>query len=310
MNDLKSTREAFGIALLELAQEGLDIVVVSADTSKSMGVNLLKNKYPQRCFDCGIAEQDMIMVAAGLSAAGKISFAVSYSVFTSMRALEQIRTFVCYPNLNVKVIAGLGGFSAGIEGVTHMALEDLGIIRCISNIVIVNPADYYSAINITKKIAMISKPVYMRLGRDPSPVIFDNNYHFEIGKANLVLDEGNDIGIITSGIILTEVLVAAKELINRGIKLKLLEMPTLKPIDEEAIINLAKTARKLITIEEHNIIGGLYSAVSEILCKYFPKQVYPIAAPDKFTESGLPADLLKKYKLDNESIIEKILSID
>jgi len=309
MNELKSTREAFGIALLELAQEGLDIVAITADTSKSMGVNLLKNEYPERCFDCGIAEQNMLMVAAGLASTGKISFAISYSVFTSMRALEQLRTFVCYPNLNVKVIAGLGGFSAGIEGVTHMALEDLGIVRCIPNLIVASPADYYSTINITKKLAKLNKPAYIRLGRDPSPVIFDKDYPFTEGKANILLNEGEDVGIITSGIILTEVLVAAKELIKMGLKIKLIELPTLKPLDTDAVINLAKTTKKLVTIEEHNIIGGLYSAVSEVLCKYYPAQVYPIAVPDEFTESGLPYDLLKKYKLDYRNIIKKIIGI-
>ena len=309
MNELKSTREAFGFALLELAKEGLDVVAVTADTSKSMGVNLLKSEYPERCFDCGIAEQNMMMIAAGLASAGKISFAISYSVFTSMRALEQLRTFICYPNLNVKIIAGLGGFSAGIEGVTHVALEDLGIVRCIPNLIVANPADYYSAINIIKELAKINKPAYIRLGRDPSPVIFDDKYPFKIGKANVVLDSGDDIGIITSGIILTEVLPAVNELIDKGMKIKLLEFPTLKPIDEEAIINLAKKSRKLITIEEHNIIGGLYSVASDILCLHYPKQVYPIAVPDIFTESGLPKDLRQKYKLDYENIINKILEI-
>lgn len=309
MTELKSTREAFGIALLELAKEGLDLVAVTADTSKSMGVNLLKNIYPERCFDCGIAEQDMMMIAAGFAATGKTSFAVSYSAFTSMRALEQLRTFICYPNLNVKVVAGLGGFSAGIEGVTHMALEDLGIVRCIPNIIIVNPADYYSTISITKEIAKLNKPVYMRLGRDPSPVIFDRNYSFKVGKANTILQEGSDIGIVTTGIILTEVLTAVKKLINIGLKISLIELPTLKPIDEDAILSLAKNTEKLVTIEEHSIIGGLYSAISEILCNRYPKKIYSIAVPDKFTESGLPYDLFKKYKLDNKSIINKILKI-
>lgn len=309
MNELKSTREAFGVALLELAQEGIDVVAVTADTSKSMGVNLLASKYPERCFNCGIAEQNMMMVAAGLATTGKISFAVSYSVFTSMRALEQLRTFICYPNLNVKIVGGLGGFSAGIEGVTHMALEDLGVVRCIPNIIIVNPADYYSTIKITKEIAKINKPVYMRLGRDPSPVIFDKNYSFNIGKANILIANGRDLGIITNGIILGEVIKAAEKLEKKGIGITLIELPSLKPTDDEAIVNLAKTTKIIVTIEEHNIIGGLYSTVCEILCRSYIKRVYPIAVPDIFTESGLPIELIEKYQLDSESIYNRILCL-
>ena len=309
MSILKSTRQAFGQALLELAQEGLDVVAVSADTSKSMGVNLLEDEYPDRSINCGIAEQNMMIIAAGLASTGKISFAVSYSVFTSMRALEQLRTFICYPKLNVKIIAGLGGFSAGIEGVTHMALEDLGIVRCIPNLIVANPADYYSAIKIVKDLSKVEGPVYIRLGRDPSPVLFDSEYSFKAGKANILKDKGNDIGIITSGIILNEVMLAVKKLEERGKKIKLIEMPTLKPIDVEAIIDLAKTTKKIVTIEEHNIIGGLYSAVSEVICKFYPKKIHSIAVPDKFTESGLPSELLKKNKLDSDNILKKITDL-
>ena len=309
MTEYKSTRIAFGEALLELAEEGLDLVAISADTSKSMGIGYLKSKYPQRCFDCGIAEQNMMMVAAGFASTGKTAFVASYSVFTSMRALEQLRTFICYPNLNVKIAAGLGGFSAGIEGVTHTALEDLGIVRCIPNLVIVNPADYYSTINIVKNLSQLNGPAYIRLGREASPIVFDKNYSFKIGKANLILDKGEDIGIITSGIILAEVLIAAKELDKKGIKYKLMELPTLKPVDEEAIINLGRTTEKIVTIEEHNIIGGLYSAVSEVICRNHPAEVFPISVPDKFTESGLPSELRKKYKLDSTNIVKKIVEL-
>ena len=297
---------AFGEALLELADEGLDIVVVSADTSKSMGINLLKEKYPERCFDAGIAEQNMMMRAAGLASTGKIAFVASYSVFTSMRALEQLRTFICYPNLNVKIGAGLGGFSGGIEGVTHMALEDLGIVRCIPNLIILNPADYFSTKKIVHIVAKIGSPCYIRIGRDPSPVIFDEKYSFSIGKANTIIDSGSDIGIITSGIILSEVILAVKKLQQEGIGIKLIEIPTLKPIDKEAITYLAKSTNKLVTIEEHNIIGGLYSAVSEVICNSYPVAVYPIAVPDIYTESGKPDELIAKYKLDMHSIIKFI----
>ena len=309
MPNLKSTRIAFGEALLELADSGLDVVAVSADTSKSMSVNLLEDKYPEKCFNAGIAEQDMMMIAAGLASTGKISFVASYSVFTSMRTLEQLRTFICYSNLNVKIGAGLGGFSAGIEGVTHISLEDLGIVRCIPNLIVLNPADYYSVKKIIHEIAKIDSPCYIRLGRDPSLVIFDENYSFTVGKANTLIDSGTDIGIITSGIILSEVLAAVKELQKEGVGIKLIEMPTLKPIDKEAIINLAKSTKDIFTVEEHNIIGGLYSAVCEVLCNSYPTRVYPIAVPDIFTESGKPEELLIKYKISTTNIVDFIKTV-
>jgi transketolase len=292
VNDLtnfKSTRAAFGDALLELAESGIDIAAVAADTTKSMGVDILRKKYPERCFDCGIAEQNMVMISAGLASTGKTVFAASYSAFTSMRSLEQLRTFVCYPSLNVKIGAGLGGFSAGIEGVTHTALEDIGIVRCLPNLMVLNPADYYSAKKIVVEVGQIDGPCYIRLGRDPSPVIFDENYKFIPGKANLLIDQGDDIGIITSGLILSEVLEAAKCLMDGGIGIKLVEMPTIKPIDIDMVIQIAKSTKKLVTVEEHNITGGLYSAVCEVICANYPKKVYPLAVPDIYTESGKPS---------------------
>ncbi len=309
LDNLKSTREALGDALIYLADSNMDLVAVAADTSKSMNTHMLKEKYPDRTYDCGIAEQNMMMVAAGLATAGKTVFAASYSVFTSMRALEQLRTFICYPNLNVKVIGGIGGLSSGIEGATHATLEDLGIVRCIPNLIVLNPADYYSAKKIFIEAAKVNKPFYIRIGRDPSPVIFGEDYNFSIGKANTLIAEGKDIGLIVSGIILTEAILAAKELKRQGLGIKLIEMPTLKPIDEKAIIDLAKTVGKIFTIEEHNVTGGLYSAVCEALCKAYPKRVYPIATPDIFSETGSPNELRVKYKLNNISIVEYINSI-
>lgn len=307
MTELKSTRLAFGEALLELAENGLDIAVVAADTSKSMEVEVLRKKYPGRCFDCGIAEQDMIMVSAGLAAAGKTVFATSYSAFTSMRSLEQLRTFVCYPELNVKVVAGLGGFSAGIEGVTHMALEDIGIVRCIPNLAVLCPADYYAAKKIIKYAGNQDMPCYIRIGRDSSPVIFDENYNFEPGKANKLIDTGDDIGIITSGLILYQALLASNALMdNYGFGLKLIEMPTIKPIDKDAIVEIAGSVKKMVTIEEHSIIGGLYSSVCDVLCRRYPREIFPIAVPDRFTESGTPSELIKKYGLSSENIINYI----
>ena len=309
MAELISTRTALGDALVELADSGVDIVAVAADTSKSMCTDFLSKKYPERSFDCGIAEQNMMMIAAGLAASGKIAFAASYSVFTSMRVTEQLRTFVCYPNLNVNVLAGIGGLSGGIEGATHMALEDLGIVRCLPGLTVLNPADYFSTKKAVMEAAKIDGPTYIRVGRDASPVIFDDSYKLTIGKANSIIEEGEDIGIIVSGIILHYALEATKKLKDEGYGIKLIEMPTLKPIDSSAILELAGKVKYLFTVEEHNLTGGLNTAVSEVLCRSFPKKVYPIATADIYGESGSPTELAVKYGLDGRGIYRRIKEI-
>ena len=309
MTELISTRTALGDALVELADSGADIAAVAADTSKSMCTDFLSAKYPGRSFDCGIAEQNMMMIAAGLAASGKIAFAASYSVFTSMRVTEQLRTFVCYPNLNVNVLAGIGGLSGGIEGATHMALEDLGIVRCLPNLTVLNPADYYSTKKAVLEAAKIDGPTYIRVGRDASPVIFDDNYKLTIGKANSVMDEGEDVGIIVSGIILHYALEAAEKLKTEGYGIKLIEMPTLKPIDSKAVLELAAEVKHLFTVEEHNLTGGLNTAVCEVLCRSFPKKVYSISTADIYGESGSPTELAEKYGLDCHGIYHRIKEI-
>ena len=306
MTSLKSTRTALGDALVELADSGADIVAVAADTSKSMCTDFLSKKYPKRSFDCGIAEQNMIMIAAGLAATGKIAFAASYSVFTSMRIAEQLRTFVCYPNLNVNVLAGIGGLSGGIEGATHMTLEDIGVVRCLPNLTVINPADYYATKQAVIKAAQIKSPCYIRVGRDATPVIFDDSYTLTIGKANTIIDEGDDVGIIVSGIVLHYTLEAAKKLKNEGYGIKVIEMPVIKPIDSQAVINILKKVKHLFTVEEHNLTGGLNTAVCEVLSRSFPRKVYPIATNDIYGESGSPAELAALYGLDGEGIYKRV----
>jgi transketolase len=300
-----NTRKAFGEALLELAEADPNVVTVSADTYKSMRVDIMKEKFPERCFEVGIAEQNMMVVAAGLAATGKTVFATSYSVFTSMRALEQLRTFVAYPKLNVKVVAGLGGFTAGIEGVTHVAMEDLGLIRCIPNITLLNPADGIATKKAVKAAAEFNGPAYIRIGRNDSPVIFDKKYKFTIGKSNLLIDNGNDATIIASGMIIHKATQSVKRLKDEGINVKLIEMHTLKPIDTEAIVDAAKGTGAIVTAEEHNCIGGLGSAVSEVLVKNHPVPMEQVAVDDVFTESATPDELRNKYGLTVENIIEK-----
>lgn len=308
MVEFKSTRVAFGEALLSGVESGSDIVAVTADTATSMGLDLLNEKYPERIFNAGIAEQSMMMMAAGMASTGKIAFAVSYSVFTSMRVLEQLRTFICYPDLNVKVVGGLGGFSAGIEGVTHMALEDLGIIRCIPNITIINPADYYATKKAVRIIIDTHSPCYLRVGREPTECIFDENYNFKLGKANILSDTGNEVAIFTTGIITVQVVKVIEELKKYGIGIKLVEIHTLKPIDEKTIIDVSDKVKHIFTIEEHNPIGGLYSAICEILSSHKPKRVNRISAPYEFTQSGLPDKLLDYYDLSKNKIVNIILS--
>ncbi len=309
--NLKSTRLAAGEAILELAEAGKDVVAVSADTSKSMYTDLLANRFPERSIDVGIAEQNMMMIAAGLASTGKTAFAASYSVFTAMRCCEQLRTFIAYPGLDVKVIGGIGGFSAGIEGVTHVATEDLGIVRCIANMTVIAPCDYNATKLAVKAAAEIDGPVYIRVGRDSTPVLTDENYKFEIGKPVLVR-EGTDVTIIAMGTVLDEAIKSAYELEGLGIETNIIEVHTLKPITHESIITdcIANTGN-FITVEEHNVVGGLYSAISEILCKNMTGNVRSkaLGLNDCFAQSGTPEELRKAYGIDSGSIAKAALEL-
>ena len=299
-----NTRAAFGEAIRDLALEGNDIVAVCADTEKSMCLDLLKEKFPQRVINVGIAEQNMMMVAAGIASTGKIAFACSYAMLNSMRALEQVRTFIAYPYLNVKIVSGLSGLTGGMEGVTHQSIEDIAIMRSIPNMVVLAPADYSATKVIVKKASEYKGPVYIRLGRNDTPDIFDENYQFEIGKANK-LAEGKDACIIATGLILDRAIKAVNILKKRGYSIGLLEMPSIKPIDKEALINVARKTGKIITIEDHNIIGGLGGAVAEVLAENYPVKVKRIGINDTFAEAAKYPDLLDKYGLSINNIIKE-----
>ncbi len=302
---LASTREAAGQAILELAQEGVDVVAVSADTSKSMYTTLLKKDYPERSMDTGIAEQNMIMVAAGLASTGKIAFAASYSVFTSMRCCEQLRTFIAYPDLNVKVIAGIGGLSAGIEGVTHVATEDLGIVRCIANMAVVAPSDAVTTKKAVKAAAVYDGPVYIRVGRDPSQALFDEEYPFEIGVP-VMHRSGSDVTLVSCGLVTAEVFAAAEKLTQSGINAEVIEVHTLKPVLEpEIILESAVKTKHIITVEEHNVIGGLGTVISEILAGNGDFRLKKLGLQDTFAESGTPDELLEKYGLKASNIVKE-----
>ncbi len=301
-----STRLAAGEAILQLAREGVDLVAVSADTSKSMFTDLLKDEFPDRFVDTGIAEQNMMMVAAGLASTGKIVFAASYSVFTSMRCCEQLRTFIAYPNLNVKVIAGIGGLSAGIEGVTHIATEDLGIMRCIANMVVVAPADATAVRQAVRAAAAHAGPVYIRVGRDATPVLFDETYQLVLGRP-VWHRSGSDVTLIATGIVLREVLEAAVTLAACGIEATVIEIHTLKPVLEPELIReqILRTGR-VVTVEEHNVIGGLGTVVSEILAGCGPVQMRKMGLQDRFAESGTPDELLLKFGLKAPCIVDAV----
>ena len=304
--DAISTREAFGQALVEKARENKKIYALGADTTKSMGFVPMMSEFPDRVINCGIAEQTMALMGAGIASCGGKAIVATYAPFASMRMAEQIRTFICYPNLDVKVVAGLGGLSGNIEGVTHQGLEDIGILRSMANMVVVVPADACSCKEISKVIIDYEGPVYLRIGRGPVKTVFENEYTFTIGKANLLSNEGNDIAIICNGVAVARVLRARQMWEKEGLKIRIIEMPCVKPIDTDIIEQAAKDCGAIVTVEEHNIIGGLGSAVCEVVAERYPVPVKRIGIDDIFTESGTHQDLLDKYNLSPEYIAKTV----
>lgn len=292
----KATREAYGEALRELGGQNENIVVLDADLSGSTKTAMFKKEYPTRFFNAGIAEQSMIGTAAGLAAAGKIPFASTFAVFATGRAFEQIRNSVCYPKLNVKIAATHSGLTVGEDGATHQAIEDVAIMRALPNMSVIVPADAAEAKAAIRFAAEYNGPMYIRLGRSGVPDVFDETYEFKFGKAS-VLKEGTDVTLIGMGIMTSAALEAAEMLAAEGISAAVLNMATVKPIDEEAIVAAAKATGAIVTCEEHNIIGGLGSAVAEVLAEKASARLVRVGVKDTFGESGKPADLLKKYGL-------------
>lgn len=310
--DELSTRDAFGRALLRLADENDQLYYLAADTLGSVGGGPMNRKYPSRAINVGIDEQNMALMGAGMAASGAKVFLATYATFASMRIAEQIRTFVCYPNLDVKLIAGLSGLSGGQEGVTHQGLEDVGILRTFPNLVIAAPADAASTEAITEAIGRYRGPAYMRLGRYKSPRVFDRTYQCRIGKANYLSREGNDAVVIASGIAVTRAIPAVELLRERGYRVQLMEMPFIKPIDREAVLHAAGETRLVITVEDHSIIGGLGSAVAELLSGALPTKLARIGVRDEFTESAEHEELLDKYYLSPGAIaavVEREISL-
>ena len=305
IGDKKATRESYGIALSELGEK-YDIVVMDADLSKSTKTDTFKKKFPERFINTGIAEGNMLSTAAGIASAGKIVFASSFAMFAAGRAFEQIRNSIGYPHLNVKIGATHAGISVGEDGATHQCLEDIGIMRTIPGMVIINPADHVEAMAAVEAAVKYDGPVYLRFGRLPVPQIFDENtYKFEIGKG-VQLAEGKDATIIATGLMVPYAMEARELLKNDGIDAAVVNIHTIKPIDREIIEKAAKEAGAIVTAEEHNVNCGLGSAVAEVLCETCPVPMLRVGTQDVFGKSGKPYELLKEYGLSAENIAENV----
>lgn len=298
-----NARKAFGQAVFELAKEDADIVAVSGDGVPNMGLAEMQKAMPDRVYNIGIAEQNATNIAAGMAATGLKPYVAGFAAFVTMRACEQVRTFVCYPNLNVKFAGGMGGLSANVEGVTHQATEDLGIFRTFPNMVLAVPADAESTVAITKKLHQHTGPAYIRLFKGTVYNVFDRNtYQFEIGKANLLKD-GGDAAVIANGPMVAIALEAWERLAAEGISVRVIEMACVKPIDREAVIAASKETGAIVTAEDHQINGALGSAVAEVLAEEAPCYLKRLGLQDTFGESGDHYALLDKYGLGVDSIV-------
>ncbi|MDB2138536.1 MAG: transketolase family protein [Clostridium butyricum] len=303
MGNKVATREAYGKALVKLSNLNDRVVVLDADLSKSTKTADFKTAAPERFINMGIAEGNMMGVAAGLATCGKIPFASSFAMFAAGRAFEQIRNSICYPRLNVKVCATHAGLTVGEDGATHQSVEDIALMRAIPNMTIINPVDAVETEAAILAIAEYEGPCYVRLGRLAVETVNDeNNYKFEIGKG-ITLSEGNDVTIVATGMMVQLALKAKEELSKEGINAKIINIHTIKPIDYELLVKAAKETGAIVTAEEHSIVGGLGSAVSEVVTEEFPVPVVKVGIKDTFGESGKPDQLLEKYGLTVESIV-------
>ena len=303
-----ATREAYGKALSQLTKENKNIIVLDADLSKSTKTCDVKASSPESFYNMGIAEANMVGVAAGLASTGKIVFASSFAMFLAGRAFEQIRNSIAYTNLNVKLCATHSGISVGEDGASHQAIEDLALMRSIPNMKVFSPCDEKETEEIIKYVANCDGPCYVRLGRLAVDSVNSSNYKFEFGKG-VTLREGNDCTIITTGSMVQVSLEAQQKLKAEGINVRVINLHTIKPIDTEIILKAAKETGKIVTVEEHNVVGGLGSAVSEVICENHPSLVKKIGINDIFGQSGKPEELFKEYGLTSDKIVKTIKSI-
>lgn len=305
----KATRESFGMALCELAKTNKDIVALDADLSGSTKTAMFQKAFPERFFNCGIAEGNMISVAAGLAACGKIPFAASFAMFATGRAYEQIRNSVAYPHLNVKIAGSHAGISVGEDGATHQCCEDIALMKTLPGMTIINPADHWEMTAAVKAAVEYNGPVYLRLGRLAVDSFNDpDNYNFTLGKG-ITLHEGNDITVIATGIVVKDALDAVRELEAQGINARLINIHTIKPIDEDIIVKAAKETGRIVTVEEHNVVGGLGDSVCDVTARKFPVPVTKIGIQDRFGYSGPAKELLKLFGLSKENIAKVVSDI-
>lgn len=303
-----SIRKAFGKTLAEIGERNEKIIVMDADLACSTQTKIFADKFPDRFFDCGIAEQNMLATAAGLASEGKIPFVASFAVFVTGRTYDQIRNGICYPNFNVKIVGTHGGVTVGEDGATHQALEDISLMRGLPHMTVIVPADCKECQEAIKYAALHEGPTYIRIPRSNVPDIFDENYSFNIHKA-VVVEEGTDVSVFTNGETLAEVLLAAEELKKDNISLEVINVPVVKPLDFQTVIESVKKTKLAITVENHSIIGGLGSAICETLADKLPSKVYRFGIHDEFGQSGKAEELIEYYGLDSKTLAKRIRAI-
>lgn len=298
----KATRQSYGEALLELGRKNENIVVLDADLSGATKTNIFAKEFPKRFFDMGIAEGNMFGTAAGLATCGKIPYASTFAVFAAGRGYDQIRNSICYPKLNVKICATHAGITVGEDGATHQMLEDISLMRTLPNMTVISPSDDTQTKWVINEISKINGPVYVRLARLATPIIYEENQKFEIGKA-IQFGEGTDATIFATGVTVAESLKAQEELKQKGINVRVVDIHTIKPIDKETIIKCAKETKRLISIEDHSVIGGLGTAISEVLCENYPAKLEKMGINDCFGKSGEAEELMKYFRITYKDIM-------
>ena len=304
INNKKATRQSYGEDLLELGKENEKIVVFDADLSEATKTKLFAKEFPNRFFDIGIAEQNMMSTAAGMATCGKIPYASTFAIFAAGRAYDQIRNSVCYPKLNVKICATHAGVTVGEDGATHQMIEDISLMRTLPNMTVISTSDDVETKWAVKEISKIEGPVYLRLSRLATPIIYNESQKFEIGKA-IQIGDGTDGTIFATGVTVSEALKAQDSLQEKGINVRVVDIHTIKPIDKEMIIKCAKETKKLVSIEDHNIIGGLGSAISEVLTEEYPAKLTRLGINDTFGKSGKAEELMKYFGITAKDIVNQ-----
>ncbi len=299
-----ATRESYGKTLIELGKENERIVVLDADLAGATKTNLFAKEYPNRFFDIGIAEANMLGIAAGLATCGKVAYASTFAMFAAGRGYDQIRNSICYPKLNVKICATHAGITVGEDGATHQMLEDFSLMRTLPNMTVISPSDDTQTKWIIREISKIEGPVYVRLARLATPIIYEENQKFEIGKA-IQIGKGIEGTVFATGVTVSEAIKAQEELKTQGIDIRVVDVHTIKPLDRDIVIKCAKETKKLVSVEDHSIIGGLGSAISEILTEEYPAKLERIGMKDSFGKSGKAEELMEYFGLTSKAIVEK-----